>query len=308
MVKYFQFAKSYSRGILKEVGINVALQDKLIYTLLILLVLWIIQQVVLFLVVRTSRANISGRYYRKKTIAYIIYALGTLALSWIWIDRFESVATFFGLITAGLAIAFKDLIMSIVGWVYIVWRKPFKVGDRIEINDVAGDVVDISLFRFVLMEIGNWVDAEQSTGRILHVPNAKIINSVLANYTDEFEYIWNEIPICVTFESDWKKAKQILTQIAYDNYDKYGQVATEKIKNTSSKYLIVYRKTTPIVYTSLADQGVTLTLRYLCPVRGRRGSMQEIMENILNTFEHEKIHFAYPTQRFYTSESDGRSC
>ena len=60
---------------------------------------------------------------------------------------------------------------------------------------------------FSLMEIGNWVDAEQSTGRVIHVPNGKIFSEPLANYTDGFQYIWNEIPVLVTFESDWKKSQ-----------------------------------------------------------------------------------------------------
>jgi len=301
MLRFIEDIQKLVRNFLTEVGMTVPIQDKIIFTISILVFLWIFQWLILLFTVRLSKADVSNKYYRKKTTAYVIYLIGILSLSWVWVDRFESLATFFGLITAGLAIAFKDLIMNIVGWLYILGRKPFKIGDRIEIDNVAGDVVDISLFRFVLMEIGNWVHAEQSTGRILHVPNAKIINSPLANYTDEFEFIWNEIPICVTFESDWQLAKKILTDISNEHHEKHGDTADQKIKNTSSKYLIVYRKTTPIVYTSLQENGVLLTIRYLCPVRARRGSVQEILEEILHQFKKENISFAYPTQRFYSA-------
>ena len=77
----------------------------------------------------------------------------------------------------------------------------------------AGDVIDIRLFQFSINEIGNWVDADQSTGRIIHIPNGIVFTEPQANYTAGFQYIWNEIPVLVTFESDWKKAKQILTDI-----------------------------------------------------------------------------------------------
>ena len=66
------------------------------------------------------------------------------------------------------------------------------------------------IFMFTLMEIGNWVDADQSTGRVIHIPNGKVFKEVLANYSKGFQYIWNEIPVLVTFESNWKKAKEIL--------------------------------------------------------------------------------------------------
>ena len=100
-----------------------------------------------------------------------------------------------------------------VGWCFILIRQPFKVGDRIQIGKVAGDVIDIRFFNFQLNEIGNWVDADQSTGRIIHIPNGIVFTEPQANYTAGFQYIWNEIPVLVTFESDWKKAKQLLTDI-----------------------------------------------------------------------------------------------
>jgi small-conductance mechanosensitive channel len=95
---------------------------------------------------------------------------------------------------------------NLAGWVFIVWRHPFRVGDRVQIGEHAGDVVDLRIFQFSLMEIRNWVEADQSTGKIIHIPNGIIFTSPLANYTHGFNYLWNEIPITITFESDWEKA------------------------------------------------------------------------------------------------------
>ena len=100
---------------------------------------------------------------------------------------------------------------NLAGWVFIAIRKPFAVGDRIEIGDHTGDVIDMRLFQFTLVETGNWVDADQSTGRIIHIPNGWVFRQSTANYTAGFNFIWNEIPVTVTFESNWEKARDILS-------------------------------------------------------------------------------------------------
>lgn len=111
------------------------------------------------------------------------------------------------MLSAGIAIALKDPITDLAGWVFILWWKPFEVGDRIQLEDNAGDVIVIRIFQFTIIEIGNWVDADQSMGSILHIPNSKVFLEVLANYSIGFNYIWHEIGVLVTFESDWQKAK-----------------------------------------------------------------------------------------------------
>lgn len=82
-----------------------------------------------------------------------------------------------------------------------------------QIGQHVGDVIDIRLFQFTILEIGNWVEADQSTGRLIHMPNAKVFQEPQANYSTGFEYIWHEIPVMVTFESNWKKTKTILQEI-----------------------------------------------------------------------------------------------
>jgi small-conductance mechanosensitive channel len=219
----------------------------------------------------------------------------------------QSLATYLGLLSAGLAVALKDPIVDLIAWVFIVWRRTFEVGDRIQIGNYAGDVVDIRLFQFSLMEIGNWVDADQSTGRILHLPNEMVFTSVLANYTKGSQYIWNEIPVLVTFESNWEKAKSILREIARDHADEMSASAEVSFREAARKYLIQYDTLTSTVYTSVKDSGIMLTIRYLCEPRQRRDSAQSIWESILHAFEkHSDIDLAYPTQRFYNNVVEGK--
>jgi small-conductance mechanosensitive channel len=160
---------------------------------------------------------------------------------------------------------------------------------------------------FSLMEIGNWVDADQSTGRVIHLPNGKIFTDVMANYSQGFQYIWNEIPVLVTFESDWRKAKQLLDEIAQQHGASLSDSAAQKLREAAKKFMIFYTKLTPKVYTTVKDSGIMLTIRYLCDPRKRRGSEQDMWESILDAFaEHENIDFAYPTQRFYHNDAEGK--
>src|SRR5205823_3735631 len=142
----------------------------------------------------------------------------------------------------------------------------------------------LGLFQFTLNEIGAWVDADQSSGRIIHIPNGKVFSDPVANYNKGFRYIWNEVPVVVTFESDWKKAKQILGKIAIKHAEHLTAQAEQDLLAASQQYLINYRKLTPIVYTKVVNDGVQLTIRYLIEPRKRRGTEHAIWEEILTEF------------------------
>ncbi|MFQ3213861.1 MAG: small-conductance mechanosensitive channel [Marivirga sp.] len=127
----------------------------------------------------------------------------------VWIDKIDSIGTFLDLVSAGLAIALQVPTVNVAAWLFIVIRKPFIVGDRIEIGGVARDVIDIRFFQFTINEIGNWVESDQSTGRIIHVPNGEVFRVSQANYDQGFSHVWNELAVLITFESNWKLAKSL---------------------------------------------------------------------------------------------------
>ncbi|MFH1964881.1 MAG: mechanosensitive ion channel family protein, partial [Acidobacteriota bacterium] len=219
----------------------------------------------------------------------------------VWVEAFGEMGAFLGLLSAGIAIALKDPLTNIAGWLFIIVRQPFSAGDRIQIGNQSGDVIDIRLFQFTILEIGNWVDADQSTGRIIHVPNGKIFLEPQANYSKGFKFIWHEIPVLITFESSWEKAKKILLEIVISETVHLSNKAAQEIKEASKKYLIFFKHLTTTVYTTVKDSGILLTLRFLCDPRERRGKEQAIWESILREFaKHPDIDLAYPTQRFYT--------
>ena len=287
-------------------GVNPETLNKIIASLLIIFVLWIFRLIILK-IIRRKTEDVKILYNWRKATAYISVAIGFLFVGRIWFEGIGSLTTFLGLLSAGLAIALKDLIADLAAWIFIMWRRPFTVGDRIQIREHAGDVIDIRPFQFTIMEIGKWVDADQSTGRVIHISNGLVINSSLINYSKGFQYIWDEIPVLITFESNWKNAKEIIQKIANKHAETLSGEAQKKVKEASKKFMIFYSVLTPTVYTSVKDSGVLLTARYLTQPRNRRSSQQAIWEDILEEFgKSNEIDFAYPTQRFYNNLNEGK--
>jgi len=248
------------------------------------------------------------RYMWRKGTTYGAITLSILLIAPIWWDGFSGLATFLGLLSAGIAVALRDVIANVFGWVYVVTWRPFSVGDRIQVGDVAGDVIDIGLLTTSLNEIGEWVQADQSTGRVVHVPNGRMLTQPLANHTAGLRYLWHEVPVMVTFESDWRRAKELLTDIAQAHAKEIVAEAQRSLDEASKKWLITYSTLTPIVYTRVEDSGVVLTVRFLTPPRGRRGAEQALWEAILDAFaEHDDIDFAYPTRRLYDNVVEGKA-
>jgi small-conductance mechanosensitive channel len=287
-------------------GLSPGVQNKLIATLVAIFILWFIRRFILWF--SKKKFNDVQIIYRwRKTSLYIVFSIGFILVGRIWFEGFGSIATYFGLLSAGLAIALNQPVANLAGWAFIIWRKPFTVGDRIEINHITGDVIDIRIFQFTMMEIGNWVDADQSTGRIVHVPNGKIFNEWLANYSVGFAYIWNEVSVLVTFESNWRKAKEILGKIVIARAEHRSEGAEEQIRETSKRFLIFNDTLEPSVYTSVRESGVLITIRYLCAPRKRRITEHEIWEDVLTEFAKcNDIDFAYPTTRFYKNITEGK--
>jgi small-conductance mechanosensitive channel len=278
-------------------GVSADAQANLVLSVLALALIFMLRRALLALVNRAVEDS-AIRYRWAKTTAYVAFTIAVLILVQVWFSAIQSLGTFLGLLSAGLAIALRDPVANLGGWLFIVWRRPFDLGDRIQIGDHAGDVVDRRIFQFTIMEIGNWVSADQSTGRLIHIPNSALFTEPLANYVSGFPYLWNELEVMVTFESDWRRAKVLLTEVAESLTVDITREANRPSRRGEQRFLIHYRKLTPVVYVSVANSGVSLTLRYLCRPRERRGTADALWERILDMIEsNDSIQLAYPTQR-----------
>ena len=272
-------------------------QLKAIQSALVVLIVVLLRWVVLRIIHR--RIEDPEVWYRARKIAtYSATAIVIFFLLRIWLIQFDNFATFLGLLSAGVAIALSDVLKNLAGWAYILTRRPFRTGERIEVDGHAGDVIDIRVFRFSILEIGNWVHADQSTGRIIHIPNGLVFTSPVANFTEGFSFIWHEIPFLITFESDWKRAEALFGAVLEEVAPGITGKAAERIKATAREYRIKYTHLTPTVYVSVQDSGVLLTGRVLVSARQRRGVDQDVWKRLLDVIAAEpNIDLAYPTVR-----------
>jgi len=284
-----------------------SIQVKIIASIIAFIIIFIFRRITQKYAVNKIR-DVKVRYRWQKILSYTSFTLSAIIIGQIWFKGIQSIATYLGFVSAGIAIALKDPIVNLVGWQYIVWRSPFDVGDRVEIGQKSGDIIDVTPFNFTMMEIGNWVSADESTGRIIHVPNGQIFTQYLANYGKGFQYIWNEISISITFESDWEKAKSILEKISSKRAAHLSKPAEKKVIEASKKFMITDQRLEPKVFTRIIDSGIEFTIRYLCTPIRRRSSEQHMWEDILKAFgKYDDIDFAYPTIRRFIATEEGKT-
>lgn len=293
------------RHLLTNMFTGASIEAKVVQTLAAIVVFALLRAVATNLLQRGRQ--VQSQYQIRKMVGYAAYITGFVVVGRVWFAGIDSLTTYVGLLSAGLAISLQSPLVNLAGWFFILWRKPFTVGDRVQLGEHRGDVIDQRLFMFSLMEVGHWVEADQSTGRILHIPNGLLFTQVLANYSQGFQHIWHEVPVMITFESNWRKARSLLEGVAQRRGAALTVAAQEKVREAAKKFLIFYTHLTPIVYMTVRDSGVLLTIRYLCEVRRRRITEQEIWEDILDAFAaHVDIDWAYPTQRLYLNDREGK--
>ncbi|MBU1122058.1 MAG: mechanosensitive ion channel family protein [Candidatus Omnitrophica bacterium] len=273
------------------------IRNKVIQTVAVIIIGYFILFILVNIINRRMK-DVKGRHVVRKNAAYFINAAILIVIFLVWLQNLSSITIFLSVIGAGIALALQEALLCMAGWFLIIVRRPFEVGDRIELGGVKGDVIDLRLFQTSLLELGNWVDADQSTGRIVNIPNSAMFKKENYNYSRGFEFIWNEIRILVTFESDWNKAKEIMLHKGQEEVKGLDQVVKKRIVAMTKQYMIYYEHLTPIVYVNIKDSGVELTLRYLTQAQSRRMTQDRLCQSILEEFrKQENINFAYTTYR-----------
>ncbi|MGH2541191.1 MAG: mechanosensitive ion channel family protein, partial [Ardenticatenaceae bacterium] len=226
--------------------------------------------------INSNVPNVERRHQLRvwaRTLALVFVVFTLIAF---WLPSGQTLLQVLALLAAALALTLSRPISSLLAWLVIVIRSPIRIGDRIEAGDVRGDVVDIGLLHIHLLEIGNWVDADQSTGRIAHVPNTVIFDRPIFNYTEGFDLIWNELEFVLTHDSNWERARDLLIEIVSPLHAKIEPLTVAAADAMARRYAYQRGITTPYVYVRLLRDGIKLSLRYLTEPRRRRGSAHDI--------------------------------
>ena len=265
---------------------NVYLQN-LLTVLLVATATYLVFEILL-IKIGTRRISDKRTRYSLNKVFYVLSIVIFLVVSTLLVvSDPSSLLVAFGIIGAAIAFALQDVFKNFVGSIIIMAGSLFRVGDRIEIDGFYGDVMDIGLMNSTLMEIREWVDGDQATGRISMVPNGLVIAHTVQNYTKDHSFIWDEIFIPVTYDSDWRKAITLITEVISRESDEVTRRAEEEIERLGEKYYLSRSVTQPAVYLKFTDNWIALYARYTTDVRSRRVVNTRISKLILERLEAE---------------------
>lgn len=261
---------------------NPTLYSVLKYIVLVACVLIFVQLIRRFLRKRVSDTN--ARYKSQKSIEIVGYVILIFLSFSYFTGSIKDLTLIIGLFTAGIAFTLQELILSIAGSLYIFIVKVYKPGDRIEINGIKGDVIDVDSMYTTMMEIGEWVSSDNYSGRIVKLTNAFVFKGPIYNYSQDFPFIWDEFNLPIKYDSDIELAKGIILKIASETLSEYTSNSKSQWEIIVNKYYIEDALVEPTLAISLTDNWVQFNLRYIVDYKKRR-----VTKHILNDKIHNEV-------------------
>ncbi len=259
-------------------------------SILIILIVQIIRRILLKIFYK-KHSNSKEKYMYNKKGSAISTGLIIVFLFLIWEDYLKDFMTFITFISTAITLSLKDFIFNFFSGIYIRTSKIFSLEDRIEIDDLKGDVVNINKTGFDLLEIDDRVYGEQSTGRIVHVPNSIVFTYPVKNYVRAFKYIWDEINVKIPLDANIYKTKKELYKIINKNSTvrKIPDKMIDEVNHACSDYRIYFNNLSPIIYIEIVDNHIELYLRFLVHPKKKRNIENSIWLDILNCYKEGKI-------------------
>lgn len=231
-----------------------------------------------------------------KVLSYVSWFSVFILLVIVFMGDIASTALGVGLLGAAFTFAMQKPLLNIAAWVVITYRQLYRIGDRVEVGGVKGYVVDIGLQTTELQEFGGWMPGDEYTGRIVTLPNGVVFDGATANYTRDYPFIWDNVEVLVTYESDIGAAKEMAISTAnevvggmmYDHYETYRQnLAIRDLENSLLR--------TPEVRLAFADSGVKLSVVYFVAVEKRGAVKTRLVDKLWRRFvEDPRVELAYP--------------
>ena len=292
----------------KLLGVNAENGKRLLFTLAFILVLLLLGCLLPALAnwLLRGRRNARLEFWTHQGIRLAVSLILILGVVSIWFDDPTHLATALGLVAAGLSFAMQKVITSLAGYFVILRGKTFKVGDRIAMGGVRGDVIALDFIKTTIMEMGQpptytdgasstWVHSRQYTGRIVTVTNDKIFKEPVYNYSGDFPYIWEEMSLPITYTADRQRAEQILLEAAGRHTVRVSEVDEETRQEMERRYFVRLGDLEPRVYFRLTDNWLELTVRFIAKERGVRDLKDAMSRDILQAFDDAGIGIASAT-------------
>lgn len=262
----------------------------------------IIEIVILYLIIRITRFIITKigaslikdsrrKYLYHKKVGVFSNLIFVVIIFLIINPYIKNIITIISFVSAALTLALREVITNLFAGLYIKIKKPFRLEDRIEVDNKKGDVINISNLSFEILEVGERVYGEQSTGIIVNMPNSLVFSKPIKNYNKAFKYIWNEILVKIPIDSDIEKTKEKLYEIINKNeiVKRIPKKMSDQVDDASLEYRIYYNKLKPIIYTKIVDNHIELYIRYLVHPKKNRNVENDVWLDILKAYKNKEI-------------------
>lgn len=257
------------------------------YPVLVSITKYLVWVILIFLIIAWVRRLLKKRlpdsalrYKSQKGIEIIGYFLVVLITITYFTGNIKDFGLAIGLLTAGITITLQELILSIAGSFYIFFVRVYKPGDRIEINGIKGDVIDIDSIYTTMMEIGQWVTSDNYSGRIVKLSNAFVFKGPVYNYSQDFPFVWDEFNLPIRYGSDTELAKVIVITVAQEKLSDYVTESISKWKGVVDKYYIEDAQVNPSLAITMTDNWIQFNLRYIVDYKKRRYTKHLLNEEI----------------------------
>src|ERR1700691_5718961 len=225
--------------------------------------------------------RVDERYRVRKFVVFSGYIAILLFVSILFEDRLGRLSFALGVAGAGVAVALQDVLASIAGAFSIGFSKLYTVGDRVQIGDTRGDVIDIGLLRTTLMETGNWVSRDLYNGRVVRIPNSAVLKGSVFNYSQGFQFIWDEIKVLFTTTSDCQLAREMFLRVAMEAIGEYMVEAQTSWNAMSDNYRSANPPLDPTVALVVNAGRLEFTVSYVVDYTQRIAMQDKLFTKIV---------------------------
>lgn len=260
------------------------LTGKLVFVLVGLLLIVVAMRLLRRTAGRLLRDN-TTRYQARKAVTFFGYLAAIAFVALAFSDKLGGFTVAFGVAGAGVAFALQEVIASLAGWVALTFGNFYRVGDRVQLGGIKGDVIDIGMLRTTIMQIGEWVKGDAYNGRIVRVANSFIFKEPVFNYSGEFPFLWDEIMVPIKYGSDYALARELIGRVAEEVVGDYARGAEQAWEPITRRYLIEKASVQPMVTMTANENWIEFTLRYVVDYKARRGTKDRLFTRILQEID-----------------------
>ncbi|GGL60739.1 mechanosensitive ion channel family protein [Halocalculus aciditolerans] len=240
------------------------------------------------------------RHKVRSVVQLVFIALGVVAVLGALTDQWVPALVSLGVAGFAITFALQQPLLSLFGWIYIMVKEPYQVGDRVAIEGQKGDIIDVDFLATTLWEVnGELVSTNQPSGRHITIPNSVVLSQPVTNFSrDEFPYVWNEISFQVAFETDLAFTQELLCEVAEEflgaemeaNIERYQDL----LEDTPVELEVAKH---PSVNVKQQESWVELRLRYLTRPKQGQKVKNELYARCLDRLNDNPERVAFPVSR-----------